>query len=72
VGYTLDVARDRLAAAGWTVVEVKETRPTRRALHPPQRVVRQRMGTGDRVLLVVCGERAEAPELASGQERLIG
>ena len=72
VGYTLDVARERLAAAGWPAVEVIETRSPKRALRPPQRVVRQRTGAGDRVLLVVCGERSDEPERASDRERSAG
>jgi len=59
VGYTLDDARRALAAAGWPAAEIVETRPPRRTLEGPQRVVRQRLGAGDRVLLVVCGERTE-------------
>lgn len=69
VGYTLDAARERLAAAGWSAVEVVETRPPKRTLRPPQRVVRQRTGAGDRVLLVVCGEQSDEPERASSRER---
>ncbi len=59
VGYTLDEARGILAAAQWTAVEVAETCPPRRGLRPPQRVVRERLAPGERVQLIVCGERAE-------------
>ena len=69
VGYTLDTARERLAAVGWSLIDVSETRPPKRILLPPQRVVRQRVGLGDRVLLVVCGERAEPPEPPRDRER---
>ena len=58
VGYPLDEARAALAEAGWTDVETTETRPPRRTLLPPLRVLRQRTA-GTRVALVVCGERAE-------------
>ncbi|GEM_PF-1237304 len=62
VGSTLDDARARLAAAGWGAVEVTETRPPRRVLRPPWRVVRQRVAAGGRVLLVICGEHADPAE----------
>ncbi len=65
VGSPLDDARRRLAAAGWFAVEVTETRPPRRVLRPPQRVVRQRVTAGDRVLLIVCGEYADPAERGS-------
>jgi hypothetical protein len=61
VGYTLDDAHEILAAAQWTSVEVAETRPPRRTLVSPARVVRERLAAGDRVQLIVCGERAEEP-----------
>jgi len=61
VGYTLEEARELLGGARWTAVEVVETRPPRRALRPPLRVVRQRLAAGDRVQLIACGERAEEP-----------
>jgi hypothetical protein len=59
VAYTLENARAALAAAGWTVGEVIETRPPRRALLDPRRVVRQRVIAHGSVGLVVCGERAD-------------
>ncbi|HET7263688.1 MAG TPA: PASTA domain-containing protein [bacterium] len=58
VGYLLDDARAALAEAGWTDVETSETRPPRRTLVPPYRVLRQRT-SGTRVALVVSGERAQ-------------
>ena len=58
VGYLLDDARAALAEAGWTDVEPSETRPPRRTLVPPYRVLRQRT-SGTRVALVVSGERAQ-------------
>ncbi len=59
VGYTLEDARDLLAAAQWTAVEVVRTCPPRRTLRAPERVVRERLAAGDHVQLIVCGERAE-------------
>jgi beta-lactam-binding protein with PASTA domain len=59
VGYTVDEAREILAAHGWQEGEIVETRPPRRQLSGPGRVVRQREGEAGRVALVVCGERAE-------------
>lgn len=59
VGYTLDEACQAVAAAGGTVGEVIETRPPRRTLVDPRRVVRQRMGADGAVVLVVCGERSD-------------
>ncbi len=59
VGFPLDEARRILAAAGWPAGETSETRPPRRALSGPLRVVRQRVDAEGRVALVVCGERAE-------------
>ena len=58
VGYVLDEARAVLAEAGWTDVETTETRPPRRGLTGPLRVLRQRTA-GGRVALVVSGERTE-------------
>jgi len=63
VGYTVEEAREALAEARWMAVEVVETRPPRRTLLPPERVVRQRLAAGDRVLLIACGERAEDPRV---------
>ncbi len=57
VGYPLDDARAVLAEAGWSDVETSETRPPRRRLVPPYRVLRQRT-SGTRVALVVSGERS--------------
>lgn len=65
VGYLLDEAQRLLEGAGWQVAEVVETRPPRRLLEGPRRVVRQRLGAGG-VLLVVCGERPAPRE--DGQE----
>ena len=59
VGYTLEDAQHALSAAGWEVGEVVETRPPRRTLGDPRRVVRQRVIAGGSVGLVVCGERAD-------------
>ena len=59
VGYTVDEAREILATNGWQEGEIVETRPPRRPLSGPRRVVRQREGEAGRVALVVCGERAE-------------
>ena len=59
VGYTLEDARQALAAAGWNVGEVTETRPPRRTLGDPRRVVRQRVSADGLVGLVVCGERSD-------------
>jgi hypothetical protein len=56
VGYLLDEARAVLAQAGWDDVETVETRPPRRALVEPFRVLRQRTA-GRRIALVICGER---------------
>lgn len=58
VAYTLENARDAVAAAGWKVGTVIETRPPRRTLEDPRRVVRQRVAADGSVELVVCGERA--------------
>ena len=55
VGYPLDEARAVLAQAGWDDVETTETRPPRRGLLGPYRVLRQRTA-GGRVALVVSGE----------------
>jgi hypothetical protein len=57
VAFPLEDARRLLAAAGWTEVDVSETRPPRRALVGPSRVIRQRVVADRRVALVVCGER---------------
>jgi len=59
VGYTLDDADAALAAAGWKLGEVIETRPPRRGLLDPRRVVRQRAGSDGEVALVVAGERSD-------------
>ena len=59
VGYTLDEACQVIAAAGWRVGEVIETRPPRRTLADPRRVLRQRVGADGSVVLVVCGERSD-------------
>ena len=59
VGYTLDDACQTIAAAGWRVGEVIDTRPPRRTLVDPRRVVRQRVGADGSVVLVVCGERSD-------------
>ena len=56
VGYLLDEARAVLAEAGWDDVETTETRPPRRGLLEPYRVLRQRTA-GGRIALVVSGER---------------
>lgn len=63
VAYTLENARAALAAAGWTVGEVIETRPPRRALLDPRRVVRQRVIADGSVGLVVCGERVDGAQV---------
>lgn len=60
VGYTLEAARQALVAAGWRVGAVTETRPPRRTLEDPRRVVRQRTAADGAVDLVVCGERSDA------------
>ena len=61
VGYLLDDARVVLAEAGWSDVETSETRPPRRELVPPCRVLRQRtLGAG--VALVISGERSVESE----------
>ncbi|HEV2281151.1 MAG TPA: PASTA domain-containing protein [bacterium] len=57
VGYLLDEARAVLAEAGWDDVETAETRPPRRGLLPPYRVLRQRVA-GGRIALVIAGERS--------------
>lgn len=57
VGYLLDDARAALADAGWSEVETSETRPPRRGLVPPYRVLRQRT-SGTAVALVISGERS--------------
>lgn len=59
VGYTLEDARAALGHAGWMVGEVTETRPPRRTLMDPRRVVRQRVNADGSVGLVVCGERSD-------------
>lgn len=58
VGYLLEEARTVLAEAGWAEVEITETRPPRRELIGPRRVLRQRTA-GSRIALVVSGERTE-------------
>jgi hypothetical protein len=60
VGYLLDEAKAALADAGWADVETSETRPPRRALTGPLRVLRQQTSPSGRVALVVSGERAPA------------
>jgi hypothetical protein len=62
VGYVLDDAQAVLADAGWAAVETSETRPPRRALAGPLRVLRQRVDPSGRIALVVSGERAVGPE----------
>jgi len=59
VGYPLEDARQVLIDAGWTVGEVTETRPPRRTLLDPRRIVRQRVNADGSVGLVVCGERSD-------------
>lgn len=58
-GYTLDEAREILAASGWPEAGTVDTRPPRRKLVGPRRVVRQRVDEAGRIALVVCGERSE-------------
>ena len=55
VGYELTRARELLAAAGWQVAKVEETRPPapRREATGPWRVVQQRPTGGRQVVLVV-------------------
>lgn len=59
IGYTLEEAREILAGSGWSVGETIETRPPRRVLLAPYRVIRQRLDAEGRVELVICGERSE-------------
>jgi len=59
VGYTLEDARQALTHAGWMVGDVTETRPPRRTLGDPRRVLRQRVNADGSVGLVVCGERSD-------------
>jgi beta-lactam-binding protein with PASTA domain len=59
IGYTLDDARQILAASGWTIGEIAHTAPPRRALLEPSRVVRQRVRADGALALVVCGERTD-------------
>ena len=59
VGYTLEEAREILAASGWLEGGIADTRPPRRTLVGPRRVVRQRVDEAGRIALVVCGERSE-------------
>lgn len=59
VASTLEDAREAVVAAGWVVGAVIETRPPRRTLEGPRRVVRQRVAADGTVELVVCGERAD-------------
>ncbi|HLW61102.1 MAG TPA: hypothetical protein VKV57_14445 [bacterium] len=59
VGFTLDEATRIVAAAGWTVESVLETRPPRGTLRDPRRVVRERVDTDGRLMLVACGERSD-------------
>ncbi len=59
VGYPLEEARRILAAAGWVPGDITETRPPRRTLTGPLRVVRQRAAADGRIALAVCGERVE-------------
>ena len=58
VGLALDDARQVAVAAGWHVAEIVETRPPRRVLQGPRRVVRQRVIGDRRLAFVVCGEQA--------------
>jgi ABC-type transport system substrate-binding protein len=57
VGYLLEEAKAALAEAGWTDIDTTETRPPRRALTGPLRVLRQRTPAPGRIVLVVSGER---------------
>jgi hypothetical protein len=69
VGYVLEEAKAVLADAGWPHVETSETRPPRRALEGPQRVLRQRIDPSGRIALVVSGERpADAPATERSRE----
>lgn len=63
VGYALDDAQQTLAAAGWRLGEIVETRPPRRTLQDPRRVVRERVDGQGLVELVVCGERSDDARL---------
>jgi len=69
VGYLLDEARAVLADAGWTDVDTVETRPPRRGLTGPLRVLRQRITAPGRIALVVSGERPVASEQEPGAPR---
>jgi beta-lactam-binding protein with PASTA domain len=59
VAYTLEEAREILAAAGWREGDTVDTCSPRRTLVGPRRVVRQRVDEAGRIALVVCGERSE-------------
>jgi hypothetical protein len=59
VGLTLEDARLAVTAAGWTVGEIVETRPPRRTLQDPRRIVRQRVAAERQLVLIVCGERSD-------------
>jgi len=59
VGYTLEDARQALTHVGWIVGDVTETRPPRRTLADPRRVLRQRVNADGSIGLVVCGERSD-------------
>jgi hypothetical protein len=61
VGYLLEDATAVLAEAGWAHVETVETRPPRRTLAGPLRVLRQRTAGAGRIALVVSGERPAEP-----------
>ena len=65
VGYLLAEARAVLAEAGWDTIDVTETRPPRRTLREPFRVLRQRSGP-DGVSLVISGERAADDKTPAG------
>lgn len=55
----MEEAQRAAVEAGWTVGAVVETRPPRRVLQDPRRVVRQRVDVDGRLALVVCGERSD-------------
>lgn len=59
VGYTLEEAREGLAASGLSEGGTVDTHPPRRTLVGPRRVVRQRVDEAGRIAFVVCGERSE-------------
>jgi len=63
IGYALDDARQVITAAGWRLGEIIETRPPRRTLQDPRRVVRERVDSQGLLTLVVCGERSDDARL---------